>query len=192
MIKNLKNLFLSFLLVSGSLSATELIIDGAHSQVGFSIKHMMISNVKGKFSDYDAEIDFDFKTKRFNSLDATINANSIDTGIKKRDDHLRSADFFDVKKYPNITFKMSSYEPDGDEGVMVGDLTIHGITKKVKLEVEVNGVIKHEGVLRAGFTIEGKINRKDFGLKWNKMLEAGGFAVGDKVKIIIELETMEL
>jgi polyisoprenoid-binding protein YceI len=184
---------LMVLILSSTLvSATELIIDSSHSEVGFSIKHLMISNVKGKFTQYDGELEFDFDKKTFTKFDATVVATSVDTGIEKRDDHLRSADFFDVKKYPNITFKMDKYEADGDEGVLVGDLTIHGITKKVKLNVEVNGIIKHQGALRAGFTITGKINRKDFGLKWNKMLEAGGLAVGDKVKILIELETMEL
>ena len=192
MIGYIKSLLLSLVFVVSSLSASELVIDNSHSEVGFSIKHLMISNVKGKFSEYDAEIEFDFKTKKFESFEATVKAASVDTGIKKRDDHLRSADFFDAKKYPDITFNMVSYESNGDEGLMKGDLTIHGITKRIKLDVEINGIVKHNGTLMAGFTISGKIKRKDFGLKWNKMLEAGGLAVGDKVKILIELETMEL
>jgi polyisoprenoid-binding protein YceI len=171
--------------------ADELIIDNSHSEVGFSIKHMMISNVKGKFNSYDAEIDYDLDKKVFNSLEATIDPKSIDTGIEKRDDHLRSSDFFDVEKYPQMTFTMKSYKADEDEGVMVGVLTLHGITKEVKLDVTVNGtIVDNTGNTKVGFTFEGKINRKDFGLTWNKLIETGGIAVGEKVKITIELETL--
>jgi polyisoprenoid-binding protein YceI len=127
----------------------------------------------------------------FNSLEATVEARSVDTGIEKRDDHLRSEDFFEVEKFPQITYKMTKYTADGDEGVMEGILTMRGVSKKVNLNVTVNGVIKDfKGNTKAGFTLEGKINRKDFGLKWNKALELGGLAVGEKVKIVIELETM--
>lgn len=179
--------------ILSSAKAEELVIDASHSDVGFSIKHMMISNVKGKFKEYDADIDFDLKTKVFNSLKATVTANSIDTGIEKRDNHLRSEDFFEVEKFPDITFKMTKYTSEGDEGVMEGLLTIRDVTKPVKLETTVNGIIKDfSGNTKAGFTLEGKINRKDFGLKWNKVLEAGGFAVGDEVKIVIELSTVAL
>ena len=192
MVRYVRSLLISCVLVISSYASSDLVIDKSHSEVGFSIKHMMIANVKGKFLDYDAEIEFDFESKKFESFEATIAATSVDTGIVKRDNHLRSADFFDVEKYPDITFKMTSYKSDGDEGVMTGDLTIHGVTKVVKLNVEVNGTIKHQGTMRAGFTITGKINRKDFGLKWNRVLEAGGLSVGEKVKIIVELEAKEL
>lgn len=172
-------------------NAAMLEVDKAHSEVGFSIKHLMISNVKGKFLEYDGSIDYDIKKQTFKSLSAKINAKSIDTGIVKRDNHLRSADFFDAEKHPTLTFVMTDYAADGDEGTMEGDLTIRGVTKKVKLDVEINGVIKDfAGNTRVGFTIEGKINRKDFGLTWNKALEFGGVAVGDKVKMLIELETV--
>jgi polyisoprenoid-binding protein YceI len=189
--KRLGVLLVSLFLTFSFAKAEELIIDGSHSEVGFSIKHMMISNVKGKFLDYDAEIDFDIKKRLFNSLEATVEARSVDTGIEKRDDHLRSEDFFEVEKFPQITYKMTKYTADGDEGVMEGILTMRGVSKKVNLNVTVNGVIKDfKGNTKAGFTLEGKINRKDFGLKWNKALELGGLAVGEKVKIVIELETM--
>ncbi|MEA3354849.1 MAG: YceI family protein [Campylobacterota bacterium] len=191
--KRFYSIVISCLLIMSFVKADEMVIDSSHSEVGFSIKHMMISNVKGKFKEYDAEIEFDLKKKIFTELDATIVAKSIDTGITKRDNHLRSEDFFEVVKYPKITYKMTKYTPDGDEGVMEGILTIRDVTKKVKLDVSVNGIIKdNEGNTRAGFTLEGKINRKEFGLKWNKALELGGFAVGDKVKIVIELSTMAL
>jgi polyisoprenoid-binding protein YceI len=171
------------------LKAEEMVLDTSHSEVGFSIKHMMVSNVKGKFSTYDADIDFDLKSKKFKVFNATIDPKSIDTGIEKRDNHLRSADFFDVEKYKDITFKMTKHEGDN----LYGILTMHGISKEIKLEVEFNGSIKDfRGNTVAGFSMSGKINRKDFGLHWNKALELGGFAVGDKVKITIELETMVL
>lgn len=190
--KSLTSILLTFLIVVSFSKSDELVIDGSHSEVGFSIKHMMISNVKGKFLEYDAGIDFDVKNRSFKELNATVAARSIDTGITKRDNHLRSADFFEVVKYPKIKYKMTKYTKISDtQGLMEGILTIRGISKKVDLDVTVNGVIKDfDGNTRAGFSIYGEINRKDFGLKWNKALEFGGFAVGDKVKIIIELETM--
>ncbi len=176
----------------GLANATPHSLDNGHSEVGFSVKHLMITNVKGEFKDFNAEIDFDYKTKSFNKLNAVIQSKSVDTGIEKRDNHLRSEDFFLSDKYPQITFNMKSYKADGDEGVLVGDLTIRGITKEVKLDVEDIGTIKDfQGNNRVGFTIKGKINRLDYDLKWNKALEFGGFAVGDKVKLEIEVEAVE-
>lgn len=173
-------------------NATPHSLDVSHTEVGFSVKHLMITNVKGEFKDFGADIDFDYKTKSFNKLNAVIQTKSVDTGIEKRDNHLRSEDFFLADKHPQITFNMKSYEADGDEGVMTGDLTIRGITKEVKLEVEDLGTIKDfQGNNRVGFTLKGKINRVDFGLKWNKALEFGGFAVSEKVKLIVEIEAVE-
>lgn len=190
--KAVRNIFLASVLTIGFANATPHTLDKSHGEVGFSVKHLMITNVKGKFTDYDAKIDFDYKTKSFNSLEATIKSTSVDTGIVKRDNHLRSEDFFLSEKYPDITFKMKSYKPDGDEGIMIGDLTIRGITKEVKLEVEDLGTIKDfQGNNRVGFTLEGKINRMDYDLKWNKVLEAGGFAVGETVKLIVEVQAVE-
>ncbi len=167
-------------------------LDASHTEVGFSVKHLMITNIKGEFKAFDATIDFDHKTKTFKKLNAVIQTKSVDTGIVKRDNHLRSEDFFLADKHPQITFNMKSYKADGDEGVMIGDLTIRGITKEVKLDVEDIGTIKDfEGNNRVGFTLEGKINRGDFDLKWNKALEFGGFAVGEKVKLEIEVEAVE-
>lgn len=173
-------------------NATPHTLDVTHTEVGFSVKHLMITNVKGKFNEFNAEIDFDHKTKSFNTLNAVIQTKSVDTENTKRDNHLRSEDFFLAEKHPQITFNMKSYEADGDEGVMVGDLTIRGITKEVKLEVEDLGTIKDfQGNNRVGFTLKGKVNRMDYDLKWNKALEFGGVAVGEKVKLIIEVEAVE-
>ena len=112
--KKLGVLLISLFLTFSIVKAEELIIDGAHSEVGFSIKHMMITNVKGKFTEFDGEIEFDLKSKKFISLNAVVNTNSIDTGITKRDNHLRSEDFFEVKKFPKMTYKMTKYSADGD------------------------------------------------------------------------------
>ncbi len=174
------------------LTASDFEIDKTHSQVSFKVKHMMISNVQGTFKEYDAEIEFDKKTMQFTSLSAEMETKSVDTGIEKRDNHLRSADFFDAKKNPVITFEMTSYKGDKEEGKMDGNLTIRGISKPVTLNVEIGGLIKDPaGLTRLGFVLEGKIKRKDFGLKWNKLLEAGGLAVSETVKLTIEIEAIE-
>jgi polyisoprenoid-binding protein YceI len=179
-------------LTFGLANATPHMLDKTHTQVEFSVKHLMITNVKGEFKKFDANIDFDYKNKVFNKLDATIQVDSVNTDNEKRDKHLKSADFFLADKYPTIIFKMKSYKGDGDEGVMVGDLTIRGITKEVKLNVEDLGTIKDfKGNNRVGFTLKGKINRSIFGLKWNKALEFGGLAVSEKVKLIVEIEAVE-
>ncbi len=170
-------------------NAKEFIIDNTHTNVGFSIKHMMISNVKGNFNTYSGEIDFDTDKKVFNKLNAKIEASSIDTGIAKRDDHLRSADFFDVAKFKTIDFTMTSMK----DGKVYGKLTMHGVTKDIILDAKINGVIKDfQGHLRVGFTLEGMLNRKDFGLGWNKILEGGGLTVGEDVQLIIDVEAIEL
>jgi len=180
-----------FVIGAVSLNGAVLKIDKSHSEVGFSIKHLMITNVNGDFSDYDADIIYNVESKKFEKFNASVMTASIDTGIEKRDNHLRSADFFEVEKYPKMTFTMNSYTVDGTEGSLTGDLTIHGVTKKVTFEVENNGMIKDPwGNTRTAFTLETKINRKDFGLNWNKALEAGGVLVGDKVKVTIEIEAI--
>ena len=185
----MKKLILTFLLTSGLLLANEYVLDTAHSNVGFSIKHLMISNVKGNFKSFDAELEFDEKTKTITKLEATVDTNSIDTGIKKRDEHLKSSDFFNIQKFPDIKFVMTSI----DKKYLTGNLTMHGVTKELKLKNTIHGVIKDmQGNLRVGFTLEGDIKREDFGLTWNKMLESGGFVVGDDVKIVIDIEAIEL
>jgi polyisoprenoid-binding protein YceI len=174
------------------VNASEYLLDNSHTEVGFSVKHLMITNVKGEFKSYDAEIDFDAKNMIFNKFNATVDTASIDTGIEKRDNHLRSDDFFLSEKYPKMTFEMTSYKANGDEGEMEGNLTIRGITKAVTLEVEDLSTIKDfQGNTRVGFTLNGKINRMDYGLKWNKALELGGVAVSETVKIIIDVQAKE-
>lgn len=174
----------AMILSTGLLMASSYSVDNAHSNVGFTVKHMMVTNVHGKFTSYDAKVEFDDATKTFKKLVANIDTNSIDTGIEKRDNHLRSDDFFAVEKFPKMTFEMTSYKADGDDGKMTGNLTIRGITKPVVLEVEDIAILGD----KVGFSLEGKINRQDFDLKWNKAIELGGVAVSDEVKIKVDIE----
>lgn len=165
------------------LNAAVYKVDVSHSTVGFKVKHMMISTVSGKFNEFSGS--YDLEKGQFKALSGTIKAVSIDTEIAKRDEHLRSADFFDVAKYPDITFAMTS----AAKGKMTGNLSIHGVTKKVTLDVEMGGTVEDPwGNMRSGFVLSGKINRKDFGLNWNKAIEAGGVVVGDEIKLIVEIE----
>lgn len=181
-------LILSF----GLANASEYKIDNAHTNVGFIVKHLMITNVKGEFKTFDAKVDFDEATKTFKVFSANVDTASVDTGIEKRDAHLKSADFFLSDKFPKMTFVMKSYKADGNEGEMSGDLTIRGITKPVVLNVEDLATIKDfEGNNRVGFTLKGKINRMDYDLKWNKALELGGVAVAEEVKISVDVEAVE-
>ena len=182
----------ALILTAGLASASVYTLDGTHTNVGFSVKHLMITNVKGDFKKYDATIDFDAATKSFKVFKANIDTASVNTGIEKRDNHLKSDDFFLSEKFPKMTFEMKSYKADGTEGKMTGDLTIRGITKSVVLEVEEIATIKDfEGNSRVGFTLEGKINRMDYDLKWNKALELGGVAVSEEVKIIVDVQAKE-
>jgi len=171
------------LLGSVSLFGAAYSVDVSHSNVGFKVKHMMISTVSGNFSGFSGSYELDKGVLK--SLSATIKAATVDTGIVKRDEHLRSEDFFDVAKFPEITFAMISQK--GKK--VTGDLSIHGITKKVVLALDMGGeVIDPWGNKRSGFVLTGKVNRKDYGLNWNEAIEAGGVVVGEEVKLIIEVE----
>jgi len=174
----------ALILTIGLANASEYSLDKAHTNVGFTVKHMMITNVNGNFDTYDANIDFDLASKTFKTFKANVDTTSINTGIEKRDDHLRSDDFFASEKFPKMTFEMTSYKPDGNDGKMTGNLTIRGVTKTVTLEVEDIASMGN----KIGFVLEGKINRTDFGLKWNKTIELGGVAVGEEVKIKVDVE----
>ena len=182
----------ALILSMGFANAAIYDVDASHTNVGFTVKHMMITNVNGNFDTYDANIDFDPATKTFKIFSATVETNSINTGIEKRDDHLRSEDFFASEKFPKMTFEMTSYKADGDDGEMKGNLTIRGITKPVTLKVEDIGTIKDfKNQNRVGFSLKGKINRMDYDLKWNKALELGGVAVAEEVKIKVDVEAVE-
>ncbi len=164
-------------------------VDPAHSLVEFSVRHMMVSTVKGRFTDVKgAVINVDDDPAK-SSVEIEIAAASVNTGDEKRDAHLRSADFFDVENFPAITFKGTRVEGSPEDFTVTGDLTIRGVTREVRLIAGLNGVGTNPwGATVAGFSAETKINRKDFDLGWNVALEAGGVLVGDQIKIQIELQ----
>jgi polyisoprenoid-binding protein YceI len=181
----IKTLLASSLFAGSALFAGTYNVDAVHSSTGFSIKHMMISTVKGNFAQFNGSFEYDEATKTLQTLSGTIQAASIDTQNDKRDEHLRSADLFDVAKYPTITFALDKIQ--GDKAY--GKLTIKGITKPVVLAYENGGSVKDPwGNQRVGLNLSGKINRSDFGITWNKALEAGGVTVGDEVKLDVAIE----
>ncbi len=172
-------------LPNGLTSGTWL-LDMAHSEIGFSVRHAGISKVRGRFTDAHAEARVR-ESLADASLHATVKTASFDSGDANRDGHVRGADFFDVETFPEMTFRATNVEGDGEDYTLTGDLTIRGITKPVELEVEFTGVaVDPFGATRAGFSAETEISRKDFGLTWNAALETGGFLVSDKVKINLE------
>ncbi|AIM37531.1 hypothetical protein KO02_13150 [Sphingobacterium sp. ML3W] len=158
-------------------------LDKAHSEIEFKVKHMMITNVKGQFQDFDLTVVSESNDLENAKIDLTIQTASITTKNEQRDEHLKSADFFDVATNPTITFHATSSKKDGDDIKLTGDLTIKGITKSITVDVEFGGVAKDPwGNEKVGYTATGKINRQDFGLTWNAALETGGLMVSDEVK----------
>jgi polyisoprenoid-binding protein YceI len=170
--------------------AAEFEIDSAHSGAQFSVKHLMVSNVRGAFSKVTGKANIDEKDITKSSVEATIDATTVNTNEPKRDEHLRSPDFFDTAKYPTITFKSTKVEQAGQNLKVSGDLTLHGVTKPVVLDVEGFTTESKDpwGNTKRGGVATTKINRKDFGLGWNKVLETGGVAVGEEVAITLDLE----
>jgi len=168
-------------------------IDPDHSSVGFKVRHLMISNVKGVFGKVAGVVNVDDKDITKSTVTATIDTTSLDTGVAKRDAHLKSPDFIDVAKYPTMTFVSTKVVANGKKLNVLGDLTLHGVTRPVVLEVEgPSAEVKDPmGNLRRGASATAKINRKDYGVSWNKVLEAGGVAVGDEVTINIEVELIK-
>ncbi len=168
-------------------------IDKSHSQVAFKVRHLGISTVTGRFHDYDASLSVDPKDLSTFNTSAVIQAASIDTDNQKRDDHLRSADFFDAGAHPQITFTSKGVQNvQGNTFQVVGDLTMRGITQPVVLDVELVGTVRDpQGKDRLAFTAEGKINRKDFGLTWNRALETGGLVVGEEVTIVLDVAAVQ-
>lgn len=166
-------------------------MDKAHTEIAFKVKHLMITSVKGVFKEYEASIYTSGEDFMTSEIDFWMNPASVDTGDPKRDAHLKSPDFFDVEHFKQISFTGNTYEKVDNDGsyTLYGDLTIKGIKKQIKLDVEFGGVIKDPwGNEKAGFTINGKINRKDWELNWNVALDAGGVLVGDDVSISCEVE----
>jgi len=177
---------------SNLLATQRFVVDPAHSKVQFSVRHMMITQVPGQFRTFSGFIELDEKDLTRSKAQGTIEVKSIDTNNEKRDAHLRSPDFFDADRYPQISFRTTRIIPLGDNRYKVfGELTIKNVTKEVELEVEYYGKIvdpmKKE---RIGFHAEGKINRKEFNILWDKRMDNGGLVVGDEVKIILDIEAI--
>jgi polyisoprenoid-binding protein YceI len=167
-------------------------IDAAHSGIHFSVRHMLVSKVRGRFAKFGGTIELDEEDVAKSRIDVEIDAASVDTGIPERDAHLRSPDFFDAAAFPLLRFRSRSVEPQGgDRFRVLGDLTIHGVTREVTLDVVAGGRARDPwGQERSGFEASASIDRRDFGLQWNQLLEAGGVLVGNEVQIAIELEAV--
>ncbi|MGK4567941.1 YceI family protein [Flavobacterium sp. 3HN19-14] len=172
------------------MSTTKWSVDPTHSEIGFKVKHMMFTNVSGSFQNFEATVMTE--DENFENADVTFSGDvsSVNTGNADRDKHLQSPDFFDAEQFPKITFQSTSFKKESDdEYILIGDLSLHGVSKPVTLNVEFGGTAKDPwGNLKAGMSITGKINRKDWGLSWNAGLEAGGVLVGEEVKFNIELQ----
>lgn len=179
----------SLVIFSHPVFAATYNLDPQHTAVSFKIRHLL-SNVQGTFNEFEGQFEYEPGKPETWKAEATIQTASIDTRLKERDDHLRSADFFDAEKYPTLTFKSTEVTSATATGaVLKGILTMRGVEKPVALELKIHGVAKDPwGNTRSGFTATAKINRKDFGIEWNKALDAGGVLLGDEVEITIEVE----
>src|SRR5215472_6490384 len=177
-------------LLGTSRAADTYNIDPMHSSVGFSVQHMVINKVRGKFTEFQGSVVVDGKT--IQSAKGTIQTKSVDTGIARRDTHLKSPDFFDATKYPTITFVSKRVENKGGDTVLVGDYTMHGVTKELSMPVTLSGPIKDSwGGERIGLEAKTKLNRRDYGLTYNQALETGGLVVGDEIEIEINAEAVK-
>jgi polyisoprenoid-binding protein YceI len=190
-VKSLFPILLGLVCVSPVTRAADTYtIDAMHSSVGFGVSHMVINTVKGKFNEFSGSVVVD--GKQITEAKGTIQTKSIDTGVAPRDKHLRSADFFDAEKYPVITFQTKQIQVKGADPVLVGAFTMHGVTKEISLPVTLKGPIKDPmGTQRIGLQIKTKLDRKDYGLTYNKVLETGGLAVGEEVEIEINAEAVK-
>lgn len=165
-------------------------IDASHSEVGFSVRHLAVSKVKGNFETFEGSLVIG-DDPLTSTVEATIDLSSINTRDQQRDEHLRSGDFFNVDSSPKMTFRSTSVTPSGGDYTLVGELTIRDITRTVELDLEFNGISPDPwGGTRAGFSATGEINRKDFGIDFNIPLDGGGFVIGDKIKLFLEVEAV--
>jgi polyisoprenoid-binding protein YceI len=172
------------------MSTTKWVLDPTHSEIQFKVRHLMISNVTGSFGKFTAEVETTDERIETAKIRFTAEVETITTNNEQRDGHLKSADFFEISKYPTLSFVSTKIEKISDEDYnLYGDLTFHGVTKNIRLKVEHGGIIKDPwGSTRTGFTVEGKLSRKDFGLIWNAATEAGGVVVSDEVKLHAAVE----
>ena len=175
-----------------TLATTKWTLDPAHSEVQFKVKHLMISNVTGTFTELGAEVELQGDDLADAKVDFRANVNSVDTGSADRDKHLKSADFFDADHFPKLEFRSTSSSKSGDAYTVTGDLTIKNVTKPVTLKVEWSGFATDPwGNTKAGLSFMGRIDRRDFGLTWNAALEAGGVLVSDEVRLLGEVQLVK-
>ena len=171
------------------MATTKWVLDPMHSEVQFKVKHLVISTVSGFFKSFEGSLTTDSEDFENAKVEFSLDVNSIDTTQAQRDEHLKGAEFFDAEKYPKITFKSTSLTKDGDDYKLKGDLTIKDVTKPVSLDVEFGGsAADFYGNTKAGFEVTGKINRKDFGLVWDGVTEAGSVVLGSDIKLIINVQ----
>ncbi len=184
-----------FLIAGAGISRAEMaryLVDPDHSTIEFSVAHMVVSKTTGRFTDYKGFVEMDPDGLKIKTIEAVINTASVNTFHEKRDGHLRNEDFFNVEKYPTMTFKMKYSRKEGDNIIAIGDLTMLGVTREVALTGKFNGIVKDPyGNTRVGFTAEGKLNRKDFGMNWSKLLDNGGLVVSDEISIKLEIECIK-
>jgi polyisoprenoid-binding protein YceI len=172
--------------------AGDYTIDVAHSRLGFSARHAMVTTVRGAFKEFEGTAHVDTANPAASKVELTIKADSIDTGVADRDAHLRSADFFETESHPEITFTSTGVERDGDDWTITGDLTINGTTKSIAVEFESTGSARDPfGNVRIGFDGHAALSRKDWGLTWNAALETGGFLVSDKIKLDFDISAIQ-
>ncbi|MCG5054141.1 MAG: YceI family protein [Myxococcales bacterium] len=190
----LASVFVATGLSAGASQASEWAIDSSHSTAQFTVRHMMVTDVRGTFNKVDGLVNLDDKDPTKSVVEVSIDVNSVDTREPKRDEHLKAPDFFNAEKNPKITFKSSKIKKAGkDKYKVTGDLMINGVTKEVTLDVAgpTKPLKNPWGMMVRGVSATGKVNRKDFGLVWNKALDAGGVLVGDEVKIQVDAELVE-
>jgi len=187
----MKHIAVLLALLVSTAFAQDFKIDPAHSSATFTVRHMMISNVSGRFSDVTGTIHYDEKDISKSTVDAVIKTASVDTGNAMRDNDLRSDSFFDVQKYPEMTFKSTKVEKRGDQLVAIGNMTIKDVTRQVELPFEIAKLNTPKGA-RIGVTAESKLNRKDYHINWNRMMDSGGAVVSDEVKFTLSVEAQEV
>lgn len=171
------------------MTTTKWTLDPTHSELQFKVKHLMITTVTGNLKSFSAELESEGDDFSNANISFKGEISSLETGNTDRDNHLKSGDFFDIEKYPEMSFKATTVEKDGSDYIVKGDLTIKDVTKPIKLNAEFGGIATDPwGNTKAGFTIAGKINRVDFGLTWNAALETGGVMVSEEVRILGELQ----
>lgn len=175
------------------MQTTKWSVDPTHSEIGFKVRHMMFTNVSGKFEKFEVNVESENDDFANAKIDFSADASTITTGNTDRDNHLKSADFFDTENFPKLQFKSTSMKKNSeDEYELTGDLLMHGVTKPVTLNVEYGGIMKDPyGNTKAGFTITGKINRKEWGLNWNSALETGGVLVSEEVRLNIDVQLVK-